>query len=100
MPDGPANGIGITERLARACAARPRRTLALWGLAVVAALVLVATSLNGLTSDAHVVGSPDSRRAAKAIEKAFPPTPAGLRNEISDVIVVRSTRWSVDSPAF
>ena len=45
-------GRGITERLARACAGRPRRTLALWGVAVLVACVLVATSL------------PDSTRAA------------------------------------
>jgi hypothetical protein len=48
------------ERLARACAAHPRRTLGLWGVAVVFALALVATSLHALTADAHVVGSPES----------------------------------------
>ena len=35
--------MGFTERLARACAARPRLTLGLWGAAVVVALGLVAT---------------------------------------------------------
>jgi putative drug exporter of the RND superfamily len=91
---------GITERLARTCGAHPRRTLAAWGLAVVAALVLVATSLHGLTSNAHVVGSPESTKAAKAIEKAFPPTPADLKRQVSDVVVVSSSRYTVDSPQF
>src|SRR5436189_150035 len=35
-------GRGITERLARSCAAHPRRTLLAWGVAVLAALALVA----------------------------------------------------------
>ena len=63
---------GITERLARACAAHPRRTLAAWGAAVVVALVLVATALHGLTSNAHVVGSPESTKATKAIAEGIP----------------------------
>ena len=69
--------LGLTERLARASARRPRRALALWGLAVVVALVLVATSLRGLTSDAHVVGSPESTKASKALTRAFPPARRG-----------------------
>ena len=91
---------GITERLARACAAHPRRTLAAWGAAVVVALVLVATALHGLTSDAHVVGSPESTKARQAIQKAFPPTPADLKRLVSDVVVVSSARYRADSPPF
>ncbi len=94
------NDRGTTERLARACAARPRRTLAAWGIAVLAALVLVATSLHGLTSNAHVVGSPESRKAAAAIDRAFPPTPADLKHEVTDVVVVSSSRFAVDAPQF
>jgi len=66
----------------------------------VAAVVLVATALHGLTSDVHVVGSPDSRKAVHAIAKAFPPTPADLKRLVSDVIVVSSNRYSVDTPQF
>jgi uncharacterized membrane protein YdfJ with MMPL/SSD domain len=91
---------GLTERLARASAARPGRTLAAWGIALVTALVLTATSLHGLTSHGHVSGSPESRRAKAAIAKAFPPTPADLKREVSDVIVVRSARYTVDTPTF
>ncbi len=100
MPDETGHGRGITERLARASAARPWRALAAWGLAVTAALVLVATTLHGLSSDAHVNGSPDSRKAVHAIAKAFPPTPADLKREVSDVIVVGSSRYAVDAPRF
>ena len=91
---------GITERLARSCGAHPRRTLAAWAVAVVVALLLVATSLHGLTSNAHVVGSPESTKAANAIATAFPPTPADLKRQVSDVVVVSSVRYGVDSPQF
>ncbi|MFL5959695.1 MAG: MMPL family transporter [Gaiellaceae bacterium] len=89
--------MGLTEKLARASAARPRRTFALWGVAVLAALALVATSLHGLRSDSHVVGKPDSTKASDAIARAFPRTAAG---EKQDVIVVSSHRYAVVSPRF
>jgi hypothetical protein len=72
----------------------------MWGVAVVVALVLVATSLHGLTSNAPVVGSPQSTRAARQIAKAFPPSPARATREVSDVVVVSSSRYRVDAPQF
>jgi uncharacterized membrane protein YdfJ with MMPL/SSD domain len=87
--------MGLTERLARGCAARPRLTLALWGVAVLVALVLVATSLHGLTSNSHVVGQPESTKAEEAVARAFPhQNPNGK----GDVVVVTSRRYRVDSP--
>src|SRR5207245_1345156 len=91
---------GLTERLARAAAAHPARTLAAWGALVVAALALVATSLHGLTSNAHVTGKPESTKAADLLARAFPPTPAELARRVSDVIVVRSDRYPAASPEF
>src|SRR5262245_1425487 len=91
---------GVTERLARVCSAHPWRTLAAWGAIVVAALALVATSLGGLTSDATVSGNPESAQAASLLLKAFPPTPAELKREVSDVIVVSSGRYTARTPAF
>jgi RND superfamily putative drug exporter len=89
--------MGITEKLARASAARPRRTFAWWGIAVLAGLALVATSLHGLSSDSHVVGKPDSTKAEDAIARAFPRTAA---NSKQDVIIVSSRRYAVTSPRF
>src|SRR3954451_7750078 len=89
--------MGLTERLARGCAARPRLTLALWGVAVVIALVLVATSLHGLSSQGNVEGNPESTKAKDAIARAFPGVVA---SEKQDVIVVTSSRYRVDSPRF
>jgi len=91
---------GLTERLARLCSAHPWRTLALWGLAVVAALALTMTSLRGLSSQSYVSGKPESTRAADLIAKAFPPTPADLKRQYSDIIVVRSDRYGTDTPQF
>jgi uncharacterized membrane protein YdfJ with MMPL/SSD domain len=96
----PWGAIGLTQRLARACSARPRRVLVAWGVAIVAALVLAATSLHGLTSTASVTGNPESARAAEAIAAAFPPTSAEQRLESSDVVIVSSNRYSAGSPQF
>jgi RND superfamily putative drug exporter len=87
--------MGLTERLARACAARPRRTFVCWGIAVFVALALVATSLHGLTSNGNVIGKPDSTRAADAIAKAFPREAAAAKG---DVIIVSSRRYTASSP--
>jgi uncharacterized membrane protein YdfJ with MMPL/SSD domain len=87
--------MGFTERLARSCAARPRLTLALWGVAVVVALGLVATSLHGLSSQGKVVGNPESTKAKNAIAKAFPGVVA---SEKQDVIVVTSRRYADNTP--
>jgi RND superfamily putative drug exporter len=87
--------MGSTERLARGCAARPRLTFVIWGVAVLVALALVATSLHGLTSNSHVVGSPGSTKAEDAVARAFPhQNPNGK----GDVIVVVSHRYPVTSP--
>ncbi|HUZ15050.1 MAG TPA: MMPL family transporter [Gaiellaceae bacterium] len=85
----------MTERLARTCAAHPRRTLALWALAVVVALVLVATSLHGLSTQAHVIGNPQSVAATNAIDRAFPQVAAQTKG---DVILISSTRYTATSP--
>jgi RND superfamily putative drug exporter len=88
--------MGLTERLARACAAHPRRTFVFWGVAVVVALGLVATSLHGLSSQGNVEGNPESTKA-KDLAQRFP----GVRaSEKQDVIVVTSSRYTVDSPQF
>jgi RND superfamily putative drug exporter len=85
---------GVTERLARSCAGRPRLTLALWGGVVLAALALVATSLHGLTSNGTVSGHPASAQAEFLYGQAFPGP------EVTDVVVVHSVRHTVGDPAY
>src|SRR5581483_11434120 len=87
--------MGLTGRLARTCAAHPRRTLAAWAVAVLAALALVAPSLHGLSSEGKVIGSPPSIEAKNAIAKAFPATAAQAK---ADVVVVTSSRYTATSP--
>ena len=74
--------------------------LAGWGVAILAAIVLAATSLHGLSSDATVTGNPESARAAAAVAAAFPPSAAELRRQSSDVVVVTSDRYAAGSPPF
>src|ERR1700690_2485609 len=99
MPNAKALA-GLTERLARFCSAHPRRVLAAWGVAIVVAIGLAATSLHGLSSNATVTGKPESARAAAAITAAFPQTAAELGRQSSDVLVVTSDRYTADSPQF
>jgi RND superfamily putative drug exporter len=89
---------GITERLARACAAHPRWTLASWGATILVAVALIGGALHGLTSNAHVNGTPQSTRAASLLRQAFPSE--ARAQATSDVIVVRSELHTVDDPAF
>ncbi|MBV8257114.1 MAG: hypothetical protein JO073_04780, partial [Actinobacteria bacterium] len=86
---------GLTERLARRAAAHPKRMLAIWGIAVLAALALAATLLNGrLASNATVTGHPASAQAADLASEGFPgPHP-------TDVVVVRSATHAVTDPAY
>lgn len=93
--------VKVTEKLARSCALHPRRALAAWATALLAALVLVATCLHGLTSSYHVIGKPQSTRAQDTLAKAFPAASAmGVQGEASDAIVVRSERYTVATPAY
>jgi RND superfamily putative drug exporter len=85
-----------TEGLARACAVHPKRTVAAWGAVVLVSFVVIALLLgNALTSDGDVTSSPDSKQAAALIRESFPPAPTP-----SEIVVVRSDRYTVDEPEF
>ena len=89
--------MGLTERIARACAAHPGRTFAAWGVVLVASIAAIVTLMTGLTTDAVVTGNPESAQADRLFAGAFPPDP---KRFVTDVIVVRSTSSTVDSPEF
>ena len=78
--------IGLTQRMVAASSRRPRRTLAIWGLLVLVALVLVGTSLKGLTTNAHVVGATQSSQA----EALYNDVVRSASQKPTDVIVVSS----------
>jgi RND superfamily putative drug exporter len=89
---------GITERLAQACAAHPKRTLGAWGATIFLALVLIATALHGLSSSAHVNGTPQSTKAENLFGQGFPNE--ARAQAVTDVIVVQSASHTVDDPAY
>jgi len=87
----------VTARLARACSLRPWRTIGAWLVAVVAAGAALALLLGELTTEGHPTNNPDSQRATNAVAGAFPPRPG---SNVTDIIIVRSERYTVDSEPF
>src|SRR5262245_37795519 len=82
--------------LVLASAAHPRRTVAAWAGAAVLAIVAIVALLGGsLSTDNHPTDNRQSQRAAALIDRSFPAV-----SETSDVIVVRSERYTVNSPQF
>jgi RND superfamily putative drug exporter len=90
--------MNVTERIARACAARPGRTFAAWGIALVAAVLSLVFVMTGLSTEPTLTNNPESVRAEDVIERAFPPGPG--RPVVSDLAVVRSEQLTVDDPRF
>jgi RND superfamily putative drug exporter len=82
------------QRLALASASNPRRTIGAWIAGVLVAFVAIGALLGGaLTTEANPTNNPQSQRAKHAREAAFP---AGL----TDLVIVRSSRYTVDAPSF
>ena len=89
--------MSLTERIARACARRPGRTLAAWGVALVASVLALVFLMSGLTTEATLANDPESVKAEQLLEGAFPPDPRGL---VTDLAVVRSEELTVEDPRF
>jgi uncharacterized membrane protein YdfJ with MMPL/SSD domain len=87
----------VTERLARACASHPWRTIGAWIAAVVLAAASSAFLMGELTTEGHPTNNPDSQRAEDAVGGAFPRTPQGI---VTDIVVVRSERYPVGAQEF
>ena len=85
--------MGVTERIARACAARPGRVFAAWGLTLLASVLAIVFLLRGLTTDALLTNEPESDRALEILEEAFPADP---ERTVSDLMVVRSDTLTVE----
>ena len=91
----------MTERLAIWSSRRPRVALALWGVALVAAIALTAAFLgDALSGDEELTNDPDSRRADALVDERFANERSGAGGESTEVVVVRSHRATVDEPAF
>jgi hypothetical protein len=88
----------MTERLARACSRHPWWTIGAWIGVLVLAFACIALLLPGnLTSNGRAAGNPEFRQAEQIEFSNFRPDP---RTDFSDVVIVRSDRWTVDQRAF
>ena len=86
------------ERLALASARRPWRTISAWVAAMLVAVVAIGALLGGaLTTEGKPTNNPQSERANDVREAAFP---AASSAAITDIIIVRSPRHTVDAPRF
>ncbi len=88
--------LGFTQKMAVASSQRPRRTLAIWGLLVLIALLLVGTSLKGLTTTAQVVGTTQSSQA----EALYDRVGGSVSQKPTDVIVVSAMRSTASDQNF
>jgi RND superfamily putative drug exporter len=87
----------LTGRLARASSARPWRTLALWGVAIVLSVAAIAALLGStLTTDAEMTNDPESYRAYDLIGEHFPPS----TDYVNELVVVHSPTREVGDAAF
>ncbi len=92
------NGTRL-QRLALASARHPRWTIGGWVAAMVIAVVAIGALLGGaLTTEGNPTNNPQSERAKDAREAAFPA--ASSAAAITDIVVVRSPRYTVDAPQF
>jgi putative drug exporter of the RND superfamily len=91
----------MTEQLAVWSSRRPWLTLAVWALALVAAIAVTAAFLgDALEGEEEVTSDTDSRRADELVSErlAAERGPPGL--DASEVVVVRSPGARVDEPRF
>src|SRR5262250_2994283 len=84
--------------LATWSARHPWRTVSAWLAAVVLAVVAIGALLGGaLTTEGNPTNNPQSERAHDVLSTAFPPTVGAA---VTDIVVVRSPRYTVDAPQF
>jgi uncharacterized membrane protein YdfJ with MMPL/SSD domain len=87
-----------TKVLASASARHPWRTIGAWVVLVVVGIVAIGALLGGaLTTEGNPTNNPQSQRAEDVISRSFPAT-AGAA--ITDIVVVRSSRYTVDDQQF
>src|SRR5262245_55506502 len=86
------------KTLALVSARHPWRTIFAWVVLVVVAVLAIGALLGGaLTTEGNPTNNPESQRAAKTISDSFP---AATGAEITDIIILRSTTYTIDEPEF
>jgi uncharacterized membrane protein YdfJ with MMPL/SSD domain len=90
--------ITTLQRIALSSARNPWTTIGAWLAAMVVAFVAIGGLLGGaLTTEGNPTNNPQSMRAKDVREAAFP---AASSAAITDIVVVRSPRYTVDAPQF
>ena len=85
-----------TAALARGAAGRPWLTVALWGLALVAAVAAIVLVLPGtLTAQYSFLGNPDSQRGRDLLQQRM-----DMPQKANEVVIVRSSARRPADPAF
>ena len=87
-----------TQTVTTASARHPWRTIGIWIVTFVLAIAAIGILLgDSLTTEGAPTNNPESERAIDAIARAFPPNPETFT---TDVVVIRSERYTVDAPEF
>jgi RND superfamily putative drug exporter len=87
--------VTTLQRIALASARSPWKTIGAWVAAAVVAVVVIGALLGGaLTTEGNPTNNPQSMRAKDVREAAFP---AASTAAITDIVVVRSARYTVDA---
>ena len=100
--DWPIRGKGLTAWFSRPRVSRvpvpitrSGRLLGGSSLCFVSFVVIALLLGDALTSDGDVTSNPESKQAEALIHESFPPAPTP-----SEIVIVRSDRYTVDDPAF
>ncbi len=84
-----------TERLARASARHPWRTIGVWLVIIVLGVVAASGLGNALTTDANFTNKPESVKGSDLIDARFKTS-----SPITETVIIRSNATTVDDPAF
>ena len=91
----------LTERLARACARRRWLVIGAWALAVLASAVAIAGLLgSSLTTEDDFTGTPESVRAQRILDRAFPSDGADRGVDVDEAVLVTSPGLTAEDPRF
>jgi len=100
-PASPATGqdaatTSFTQRLARVCAVRPWRVLAVWGLILIASVVAIGGLIgSAFTSDGSITSNPDSIKAERVLAENF-----SDGDRIDDAVIIYSAQLTKEDPEF
>jgi RND superfamily putative drug exporter len=85
----------FTERLARACAAHPRLTVALWLLALIVGGVTFGLLNDAFRAEDDFLNEPEAKKVEVLIERRL-----DQAQRDTEVVIVSSPELTVDDPAF